>query len=969
MDTEQFLAQVLPSTGYRFLVFIFPDGKVWSKHLPPGTDEIAGLAQWGVARGADVYFAVGGYEAGPDGQFSRTAERAALHRSLRVDVDCGDGKPYPDKHSGLGALLGASDSLRLPRPTLVDSGYGLHAYWPFDTDLPLAHWLRLSRRLQGALTQAGLQVDTTTTCDAARILRLPGTVNFKRGAQAPVRLLALGAPTGPLGLTAALAPYPDAAASAPRIPVTGVNAALIAGADYPPYALRGVLTDCPGFAAMLSSHGATAREPLWKATLDMVAASSEAPDVKERVARALSDGHPGFTEEDFSRKWAQAQAQQYQPATCSKLSQLGMPQCNGCPHAGKIASPVVLGRPRAAVAPTPLPVPELAGALQYGGMVVTPGESAVRIVDGKIGTIEVRGGIPHVMRKDGEDGQGNVIWRAIPIGAFPVRRLELLADRTGRGTFVMLTFDRFADGPITVELGPTEQTETKACARALAAANIRMRGEHVNIFRDTIMVEFLSHLQRIRRSGQIASRCGWTAEFKEFVLGTWIYSDGRDPEPVRAAGVVEAIEPYKIAGDPALWRQAFDLTLTGGGERQAVLALALAAPLLAFSGIDGVMLNAFSPESGIGKSTLCEAALSLWGNPGELRRDAKDTVNATFKLAAATGNLPYVVDEFTNIEGRALSDFVYTLTQGRERHRLGADARLQANPNRWCLPVIVTANNSVHDKLMQYKPDVAAETARVFDMRLGPLDLTPAQLSAAKAVLVHLRHNYGFFGPQLAQLFVSKPASAWRALVQRRIAEWDTRMNAGSSDRFRSALCAIAQIGSELGKILGLAFDPAAVVEALQQHWMRQDKFMEDNVVKTDDILQDYLIHHLAEFNVYGGDRGDRLLRENGRQLYGEIRSVSEKGRNRVVSVFIPTSQLRKHAAERNFNWAAISESISTGSLSAHVLSRGQMYAGHGTVLQCRCTGIKFGPSVLGAMGFEVVAADGGIHAKYPKVQ
>lgn len=962
MSTAQFLDHVLPAVGYRFLVSLAAPSAPWADSYMPNDPALLHAAQRAVAAGRDVYFGVGSYAIGPDGKPHRTAECAALHRCLRVDVDCGEGKPYATKRDGLVALLQASDTLQLPRPTVVDSGYGIHAYWPFTIDLPNKTWLVLAAKFATALASVGLAVDTTTTQDAARILRLPGTTNFKHGAQAPVRLLSLGTPTPPIVHAQALAPFANAAMPTPRSSHArepSVNDELIGAAgEHPPYHLRGVLLSCPGFGAMLQRHGAGVREPLWKAALDVVAASADDPLTKERVARALSDGHATFDEGEFGRKWTRALDQQYQPATCVKFAQLGMPECAACPHAGRLGSPVQLGRPQAAepvaqppIAPLPPPVALPTGAVRYGVLEVTPGQSRVTIVDGRLGaSYTIKDGLVHSSKKTGQTEDGKPIWSLIPIGANPVRAIELVADKHNRTSVALVTFDRYQDGEVTVELGPTEQTDNKAFARALAMGNVRMRAEQAALWRDGVMVEFLAQLQRLQRSGYVVSRCGWTDDYSEFVLGTASYAAGRAPQVIRPAGMIEAIEPYRVAGDEAVWQDAFRTCMLDG-DRQAVLALSLGAPLLAFTGVDGVMLNAYSPESGVGKTALSEACLSVWGSPQELRRDAKDTMNATFKLAAVTGNLPFVVDEFTNIEGRHLSDFVYTLTQGREKHRMGADAKLHSNTARWCLPLIVTSNNSVHDKLLKFRPDAEAEAARVFEMRLRPLKVASEELAAAKTKLASLREHYGFLGPRLAGILVSRPAVLWRKAVMERVARWDQLMQAGSADRFRSALCAVAELGAELGRILGLPFDVQAVRTALRVQWETQRQIAAEESMPPDLLVEQYLLTYINELALFGGANGDSLARQGIGAYKGEIRGQVVNGRYVPSSVLVPLTALRAFAEEQHFNWTAAREALRSGDAARHVLRSGdKMTFMRGTGYSMRSRGIEFAPTILGQL-------------------
>jgi hypothetical protein len=114
----------------------------------------------------------------------------------------------------------------VPDPTIaVRSGSGgLHLYWLFEGDprpiadaAELAAWRRESDAWQGRIVSAaearGWCVDTTS--DLARVLRMPGTKNWKTPAGSPVELVALDGPRIPVPDLAPLAQV-----STPSTPVT-----------------------------------------------------------------------------------------------------------------------------------------------------------------------------------------------------------------------------------------------------------------------------------------------------------------------------------------------------------------------------------------------------------------------------------------------------------------------------------------------------------------------------------------------------------------------------------------------------------------------------------------------------------------------------------------------------------------------------------------------------------------------------
>lgn len=995
----QFLDAVLPAQGWRVFDFLMP-GPVGNRpaaqfdFMPGSMQELERLLDWGLRKGADIYVAIGSYgssmrmlkhgkNAG-DQRVSRTAANCVLHRCLRIDIDISSDpkkSPYATKQAGWAAAKAFIAKTGLPAPLVVDSGYGLHVYWLFDRDLDTPTWMGLANHLAAAMQAEGLAVDTTTTVDAARILRLPGTYNFKNGQAVEVRMLAAGTPTDPAAYMAALGGY--------GVPtsVTGISgqmptsmrgsASPLSAGLHPPYALRGVLTGCPGITAMLARHGADVAEPLWHATLALVHKADDAPGTRERVARALSDGYAGFDEGTFQAKWAQVQAQDYEPPTCEKFAQLGMPECASCPLRATVKSPCVLGRavplppppdPHAAVPmptqPLAPPAPPMLGLQQttQGIFVITQGSPTIGIVDGNLtARLCIHNGIPCVIKLETDPNDPSKVTRTVNrIGSYQLVSAERLLDDVGNLSLTALTFNRQTDGFARIEFSHNELSDTRAFAKLLNAHGVHLNTNDVKLLQDKFMPEFLSQLQRIRQANAIAGRCGWTQTCDRFVLGTRVFS-ASGVDHVRPASATEEMEAYHEAGDPALWRAAFDLVLAGGPSRQAVVALGIAGPLLAFSGVNGVLLNAWSPESGVGKSTLCDAVLSIWGAPDKLRKDYRDTAAATFQLAAVSGNMPMVIDEFTNVDGKELSNYVYTITQGRERHRLDSSAKLRANANRWCLPFISTANNSVHDKLQQFRKDAVAEAARVFELRLRPLTISPDAMAAAKTTLDQLHRNYGFLGAQIVQVFMSKPESYWRQVVMDKIKQWDTAMAHDTGDRFRSIVAALVDLGAAIGAALGYNFDRAGIATVLREQWKAQMEEFERVRTKPEDFVHDYIADHLPKLAVFGGTTGDNLLGALANEYVGEIRGTTKQLNKLVVdAVCIPAKSLREYIISNNGNARAVTEWIAAELARGGCVQQiGQMTFLAGTPRALRTSGYRFSAAVLGQPVLTVVGQPG----------
>ncbi len=106
-----------------------------------------------------------------------------------MDIDCGPTKGVPDKkgiikgyldqQTGLDEFKKFCIAVGLPRPILVSSGYGIHAYWLLEETVSRREWEPLANRLRELCVEQGLIVDSSVF-EASRILRIPGTFNFKQ---------------------------------------------------------------------------------------------------------------------------------------------------------------------------------------------------------------------------------------------------------------------------------------------------------------------------------------------------------------------------------------------------------------------------------------------------------------------------------------------------------------------------------------------------------------------------------------------------------------------------------------------------------------------------------------------------------------------------------------------------------------------------------------------------------------------
>lgn len=210
-STLGFLQAILPKQGIYFLV-LFNEGYSAPVHRAYTSLEKMAAAIEGVAgtESVSVYHACGGYlhpsveveENGKTKTKYRVASNQGWAKSFWVDIDCGQekfdkGQGYLTKRDAAVAIFQFSDMIGWPRPMIVDSGNGLHAYWPLTKDIAHDKWVKVAKGLKATLHHCGVIADPTRTADFASILRPAGSTNRKNGDAKTVAVKHAGTPSEP----------------------------------------------------------------------------------------------------------------------------------------------------------------------------------------------------------------------------------------------------------------------------------------------------------------------------------------------------------------------------------------------------------------------------------------------------------------------------------------------------------------------------------------------------------------------------------------------------------------------------------------------------------------------------------------------------------------------------------------------------------------------------------------------------
>ena len=237
-------------------------------------------------------------------------------------------------------------------------------YWISDRPLTKDEWQPFADGLYAETKKHGFKADPVTT-DSVRILRVPGTFNYKGGSAKGVRLAALAeteldfekvfahvkaqyvAVTGPVtskpvGLLYQQALFPQRAPLAPTEPslADGIHVG-----DDTPLDYAEVVKNCPHFLEAAQTNGAGMEQGLWM--LDMLACTfmQDGPQLAHYLSRGYKTYSAGETDKMYERKVRERAERGLGWPSCEAFENAGCKQCATCIHKGVVKSPLNLALP------------------------------------------------------------------------------------------------------------------------------------------------------------------------------------------------------------------------------------------------------------------------------------------------------------------------------------------------------------------------------------------------------------------------------------------------------------------------------------------------------------------------------------------------------------------------------------------------------------------------------------------------
>jgi hypothetical protein len=715
---EQFFDKVLPTQGNICVVGIKGDSvrPKFSEYLSEAIDFMKDFD----AGDFNTFFALGTFEG-----YQRKASACIFMRSFFVDLDCGPDKPYAAWEDGLIGLHKFLSTTELPKPIIVNSGNGIHAYWPFTSDVPTDIWKPYAEKFKQYCLDNGLMIDEVVTADAARILRVPGSRNLKR-APLPVEVIQDAEPTNFEDWEDLLGKVEKAFdLSQVEKGLDDETQALFdkMNGNYE-YVFQKLAEDslegvgC-GQIKYILENAASCPEPLWYAGLSV---ASRCVDGNTAI-HLMSEDHPDYSRDETERKAEQSRSEAAWAHSCDAFERENRSGCAGCPHKGKLgkSGPIALARSiKLAVEYTESSDgtssdegDEAPNEAEPTGAKKDPKNLLVFPEFLKPFFRPINGGVyfqpPPRMNKDGKKVQ-DPPEMLTPNDVYPIQRL--FSPHDGECLVMRLHLPRDASREFMLplkDIGALDKLKATLLSNGVA-------------FEPTLAPKFASYLMKwtsylinTQKADIMRIQQGWTDDHESFVLGTnEVFKDEirHCPPSPMSKNIVRYV---KKSGTFDGWLKAARMLNDPGYEFHAfTLLCGFATPLMEFSNVNGIVLSLHG-ESGVGKTGALYSAMSIWGSPESLTvNDA--TPNALTQRMITSKNITFGLDEQTNLDGKVASDVVYKTSAGRPKIRLQASSNQERESEFITrLIAIITTNNSLIDIISTYKANTSAEEMRILE--------------------------------------------------------------------------------------------------------------------------------------------------------------------------------------------------------------------------------------------------------------
>jgi hypothetical protein len=806
MDTVAFLRHVLPLEGPYCICNDGrkPDGtKTYIQHGAASINEAAAIATRLDQYQKNVFFAVGALIQGKvwddkrqRHKVSRSGDNIRGVRAYIMDLDAGPDRQYPTVVDAATALKQFIKKHKLPIPTIVNSGNGLHVYWTLVEEVQEALWEENGARLKQLAIDSGLKIDVSRTADSSSVLRVVNTHNYKYTPPPMIEVVTLGTPTPNDQFHNALLAFDHSQSTllTTAAPTTGFGSNIskpIYDGPVADLSLKTTASNCQTYAYTIDPENqeqgkARVPEPAWHAAL-LLSSFMRKP---EQVIHLISKSDPRYDPANTDQKYAEimdARKKGVGPPTCKAFQKAyaGHPTnadcCAGCPSLGKITSPAAVGK-----------YVELAPPIlqQINGHIYTipnPPAPFIRTTKGI--------GMGFANPKTG----ANDVLDFCDYDMYPIRlRVD---ERTGLEDDVRWKVKLPKQDWIEVDIPHTPSNQLRT--------TLSKRGMYIDEpyipQMNRLMSAYMRQLQNELPREMAFSKLGWRPD-NSFVYGKYQYfPDGHMEEHSMSHALESAIENGIVtAGDYDTWRQDINIYKRGGLEAyRSTVYCDFGSILYPMTGQIATIVSA-TGVTGTGKSTLLDVCASVFGDPSKLviRGDRNLSTRAAAEVRAdAMNNLPVWMDETTGRDPKEIAELIFNYSGGKGKIRSTATGGIRGDIATWSNMMLTNANTDDYERIASVHRDGSQHMMRLIQWHfVDNMAITKAEGDNLRN---SIRENHGHAGHIFIQYVVAN-RDAVQKRVRDAVSDADKAVGAKSEERFWTAGAACGRVAGEICNQLGI---------------------------------------------------------------------------------------------------------------------------------------------------------------------
>ena len=920
MENFDLLEYVQPQDGWFCVLGLDAAGRP-NQTLVATREEFDAVVKKFVARKLNVFFGVAKFKT----DASRKKDNVLSLKAFWLDIDCGPtkvevnpktGRPdgYESQAVGAAKLKEFCIGTGLPQPTIVSSGRGLHVYWTLDTVIEPAHWESIAAKFRAACEEHKFYVDPSVF-ETARVLRVPGTPNFKDNTPQIVTVLHVAPVTKLEDFCSALgtthdAPEPSEFRGPRRQRVSALGKVLMENMDsrFGKIMLRSAKGE--GCAQLLSCYTDRDKlpEPRWFDALSVAKFCSDA----NASIQALSSGHPDYDPSEVEHKIVHIVG----PHTCDVFERNNPGGCDGCPHKGKLKSPISLGREilrhdESTEEPAVMSAEDTESEdtdYDIDGELAPKGHYIAPYFRGKHGGIYIQ--------LDDDDDPRLVYEHDL----FVTKRMndpvlgdvavfELHTPKDGKKTFTVPNFK------------VSQAIELRKELAKYGVIGSEAQFKLVNGY----VIHALKELQFKRKAEVMRRQFGWADGDTKFIVGAYeITKDGVYHSP--PSSITESLAPYfEKKGDLEKWTEVFSLYGLEGMEIQAFGALTgFGAPLLKFTGQKGAIINMIHRYAGTGKTTILRMANSICGHPEELLGNSEDTKVARITKVGILNNIVNTVDEITNLDAKTFSELVYAYSQGKGKDKGDAhENKLRMNNTTWRTPTLTSSNASFYDKMGALKAAADGEIMRLLEFKVDYTDANLISTAQGKKMFDHqLNENYGHAIIPFIHYVICNMEEVISTLqrVQEKI---DRELKLTSRERNWSAIAAANITGGLIAERVGLlvGWNMARIYSVVTGELQKMRASTKAPVGNVSAVIGDYIYRHINNILVVneGSDKRTHMPMAPHVEPRGELLIRYEPD---TKLMYVAVTAFRKDCVEYQVDYTETTKELKEKGLLVGILNK-----------------------------------------------